>query len=124
MWHCWESMSIFEENSQQRLPDEELTLDNLWVRNDSYDELALCKGQHLVQAAAMASFDTGKDADHCEDQEVAATRPRGLGYSSSFSHLRPVGGQTLLICQRKRKARVSPEDMELHFRGSLLTTPR
>lgn len=56
MWHCWESMSTFEENSQQRLPDEELTLDNLWVRNDSYDELALCKGQHLVQAAAMASF--------------------------------------------------------------------
>ena len=39
---------------------------------------------------------TGKDTDHCEDQDVASRRPRGLGYSSSFFHLRPVGGQILV----------------------------
>ena len=90
------------------------------------EALPLCKGQHLAQAVLQPASNTGKGRDRCEGQWRAAERPWVSLKArdtllpcliSCQSEDKPV-----FICQRKWNARVSPEDMELHFRGSPPTT--
>lgn len=118
-------MSIAEKK-QQKLPDEELTLDNPWLRSDWWEELSLCKGQHLVQAVLQPASNTGKGHDRCEDQWGAAERrwvsPKARDTALPFLISRQSEDKPVFICQRKWNARVGPEDTQLHFRRSPLNT--
>lgn len=118
-------MSIAAEK-QQKLPDEELTLDNPWTRNDWWEELSLCKRQHLVQAVLRPASNTGKGHDRCEDQWGAAERPwvslKARDAALPFLISCQSEDKPVFICQRKWNARARPEDTQLHFRGSPLNT--